>query len=1600
MVDIADVFSAKTMCALMETVLRNQPNKQSGFMLAPLLYMLALGGIGAAVMFSGYSQVLRSNAEMTAVNTVRQQLNSAGQTLSASAALDSATSTIVQPPNVQLFSAVTDTSRLPGNYAAVNATGTPHDYGVIDVSSGVRQLDPWGKYYVYCRWENPVSNASAPSIMVISGGPDGLLGTKCGDTAAQGDDRINKLTVAEAINRANVWQVNSSSQVKFGIQADAVKVNDDGSMTAKSLALSTPLAITSGGTGATDAATARTNLSVPSNTGSGASGTWNIDISGNAATATVLQTARNFSIAGATGLTAPTVSFDGSGNVALALTGTLALANGGTGATTAPGARTNLGSTAVGDALFTAASASAGRGTLGATAIGDALFTAATAAAARTTLGLGTMAVQDANNVIITGGTISGVTISSSTINGDINGNASTASSVPATGITGVVSIAQGGTGQTTAGAALIALGGNNASNLTTGTLNSALLPVISPTSAGAYNWGTVDIYGRVTVANNLSTNSISQGNSGVSVSDTGTDGTVTISTEGLARLTIDQNGNVGIGTATPADKLDVNGNIRVRGAAGTDRSLFFSTLSNKRWALSENNVAESGSNLGSNFVITRYDDAGTSLGNALAIARNTGAISTSGDLTIGGAATATGGFFGTFNGTFTGTVAAAGSNGQVQFNNGGNLGADSNFNWNNTTKRLGIGTASPNVLLHVDTGSGTGQNGIQLSSSAAGAGSIYNYFAASNTYPITIYTGSAAGNGGQVQFNNNASATRMIVGNGFVNNPNVSSYGDLQLGIDASNSGTGSFEIAKGNAYGGRIGSDGTSLFKITNAGNVGIGTTAPAAKLDMEGRSFTYTAAFSVGQPQGNYTEFFDFNTYAGMVNIAVDLVEGNGQSYSETYHLVMNYDDANVVVGTVYRILPIRSTGKRTGATTGWGSGEYALEAVKGASTWTLRVRQVGATDQTGSIGWIASIRAVAASGSTKSVTGTDTSNYAYTILRHTPMIVADNKVGIGTANPAANLDIGNTGASPSLRLTGTGSMEFYRPAQSHWKLQHMNNGFAIQNSWTGAGYNSVISLDDGLGIATTPTLRMTYDALGNRVGINTATPAASAVMDLTSTTKGFLMPRVTTVQRDAIASPATGLMVYNTTTNLVNIYNGSAWTVAGNDGTTAFSFPQGTVTAPGLYVTGDSDTGFYQSSANKLSVTAGGTEVMRWNTLASAVNYFSATPAIAGGGPTLAVDGSDTNININLSPKGTGAVIVNPQAAGAVGLAVKAAASQTADLFQIQNSAGVVQTEFDKSGYLGIGTTSVAATALLDMVSTTKGMLIPRMTTAQRNAIATPATGLMVYNTTTNTSDYYNGTSWVSSIANASGGELDPKVGALTANNFCTANAGGTAIVCSTSVIPVGNLGTGTPSSATYLRGDGTWVNTSTIQSLPAGSTGQVQFNNANAFAADAAFNWDNTNKRLGIGTATPIQALHVQGNISSNSIYISDDTAVNQKSRLYMAGGGVLNLSLNGSDVFNATSSAFNLSRPLYMGANKIVINGASGAGLLNINGMGAPQIVLQRNDADFIQGWDATLTTNTFKITGPGGAYFAGNVGIASTTPAYPLDVVGRVASS
>jgi hypothetical protein len=110
-----------------------------------------------------------------------------------------------------------------------------------------------------------------------------LTGTPTAPTAAPGTNTTQVATTAFV--GAAVTAATGSLGTMSTQNANAVAITG-GSVTGI-----TDIAVADGGTGASNAADARTNLVVPSTTGSGASGTWNISISGNAATATSATTA-------------------------------------------------------------------------------------------------------------------------------------------------------------------------------------------------------------------------------------------------------------------------------------------------------------------------------------------------------------------------------------------------------------------------------------------------------------------------------------------------------------------------------------------------------------------------------------------------------------------------------------------------------------------------------------------------------------------------------------------------------------------------------------------------------------------------------------------------------------------------------------------------------------------------------------------------------------------------------------------------------------------------------------------------------------------------------------------------------------------------------------------------------------------------------------------------------------------------------------------------------------------------------------------------------------------------------------------------------------
>ncbi|WP_054509917.1 hypothetical protein [Chryseobacterium sp. ERMR1:04] len=114
-------------------------------------------------------------------------------------------------------------------------------------------------------------------------------------------------------------------------------------------------------------------------------------------------------------------------------------------------------------------------------------------------------------------------------------------------------------------------------------------------------------------------------------------------------------------------------------------------------------------------------------------------------------------------------------------------------------------------------------------------------------------------------------------------------------------------------------------------------------------------------------------------------------------------------------------------------------------------------------------------------------------------------------------------------------------------------------------------------------------------------------------------------------------------------------------------------------------------------------------------------------------------------------------------GALGLASE-------EEFMLGNSLGggyLERIRVTSAGRVGIGTSTPSASAILDVASTSSGLLMPRMNSGQMNAIATPAAGLQVYNTDENCTFLFNGTNWRSLCARtfqqSSGGAVQVAIG---------------------------------------------------------------------------------------------------------------------------------------------------------------------------------------------------------------------------------------------
>ena len=149
---------------------------------------------------------------------------------------------------------------------------------------------------------------------------------------------------------------------------------------------------------------------------------------------------------------------------------------------------------------------------------------------------------------------------------------------------------------------------------------------------------------------------------------------------------------------------------------------------------------------------------------------------------------------------------------------------------------------------------------------------------------------------------------------------------------------------------------------------------------------------------------------------------------------------------------------------------------------------------------------------------------------------------SQIGIGTTSPAASaaLDITANGSAVGLLLPRLTTAE--RDAS----IKSPSVGLVIYNSTSNA-LEVVISGSlwaDVVNGTTTSVASGTTSSTG-KVGIGTTTPNANALLDVTSTTKGVLLPQAATDP-----TGVAGMIFFNTTSNTVKLYNGTSWITLAN------------------------------------------------------------------------------------------------------------------------------------------------------------------------------------------------------------------------------------------------------------------------------------------------------------------------------------------------------------------------------------------------------------------------------------------------------------------
>lgn len=533
-------------------------------------------------------------------------------------------------------------------------------------------------------------------------------------------------------------------------------------------------------------------------------------------------------------------------------------------------------------------------------------------------------------------------------------------------------------------------------------------------------------------------------------------------------------------------------------------------------------------------------------------------------------------------------TAIVGGVVGQLLFQGVGNVVQESpNITWDNTNKIFKVSTGTEGIVLEGDASgyptfkintlrSGTTRRNWMFATEQINAGDFVLYRSSTgggiaNTLVYSIFNdgnfglNTSTNAGYKADINGTLRATGVITGSQFNASNNGASYqatgvtlldyGDgLRIGYSGSVQKITLFTAA------------GTPRISVINNGCVGFTNSSPTANIQT---SLSITAALSIAR--GVYfnntlvaaanndvlvgldiAPTYTNGAFTGLTNVDLrtknaGFVIGSGYGYGALYGYA-NDGLVQIKTAATYKTqMWFRPSGNVGGYNASyWSRIEHDMGTLNiiGSSYGQVSIASAGGNANGARIYFSGS---TGAANNALSLEGPGNSGrIALTTYGSSPITINGGNLLVNTLiDSGFRADINGTArvsasALNVFQISGTNAVA------TRIDINHATNtGFQLSLSsvrkWSIASY--------GAGDFTFYNDALTSDALfikgnTNNVIIGSTTDVASALLNVTSTTKGFLPPRMTTTQKNAIATPAAGLVVYDTTLNKLCVYT-TAW-----------------------------------------------------------------------------------------------------------------------------------------------------------------------------------------------------------------------------------------------------------------------------------------------------------------------------------------------------------------------------------------------------------------------------------------------------------------------